>query len=315
MRTRYEATIVGLAIGDALGWPTEFLSLSQIHAQFGAQGLSDLVPLPGFAAGTYTDDTQMTLAVAEGLLDAAGGGLDEQMTAVAHRFVHWAASPDNNRAPGVTCLTACQRLRELATWRESGVDGSKGCGSAMRSAPVGLLYHRDSDRLIEVADATGLITHRHPTARAGSVATALAVSLALDNTPPPKILEQVIEVGGRFSSEFAKHLARVPAALALPPREALSGTCLGDRFIAEDVLAAAMYAFLRTPEDYRTTVLCAANSEGDSDSIACIAGAISGAYNGLDAIPARWCAQIENRDGLLSVAGRLHDASSLAVAG
>ncbi len=310
MRDRYHGAVFGLAIGDALGWPTEFLSLSQIHAQYGRDGLADLVPLHGFPVGTYTDDTQMTLALAEGLLQANGGDLDQQMTAVARRFVAWASSPENNRAPGVTCLQACDRLRRHVNWRESGVDGSKGCGSAMRSAPVGLLYHGEPERLIEIADATGLITHRHPTARAGSVATAVAVSLALDNTAPAKILADVVEVGARFSVEFATRLAQVPDALELPPAVALSAAHLGDRFVAEDVLAAALYCFLRTPDDYRATVLCGANTEGDSDSIASIAGAISGAYNGLEAVPPAWRQQIENAAGLADVADRLYDSWS-----
>ncbi len=83
---------------------------------------------------------------------------------------------------------------------------------------------------------------------------------------------------------------------------------LGDAWVGDEAVADALYCFLRTPGDYRTTVRTAANSNGDSDSIACIAGAFSGAFNGLDAIPEEWQRRVKNAAYLHDLAGRLADA-------
>lgn len=314
MLQKYQGCFLGLAIGDALGLPTEFLSLAQIHQAYGPTGVEDLMGCHGFPPGTFTDDTQMSIALAEALLAADGSDLDTQMQAVARRFVAWAGSPENNRAPGNTCMSACRRLAEGASWRESGVAGSKGCGTAMRTAPIGLLYHRDQTTMLRVAIASSQITHGHPCALAGGVATALAVSLALDNTPPLAILETVVEVCQPISTEFAAHVARVPALLGTSPAAAMVE--LGEAWVAEEAIACALYCFLRTPDDYRATVLCGANSEGDSDSIACIAGAISGAYNGLDAVPVEWRERVEHGELLRDLATRLyHRRSPLTAVG
>lgn len=87
---------------------------------------------------------------------------------------------------------------------------------------------------------------------------------------------------------------------------------LGDAWVAEEAIACALYCFLRSPKDYATTVLSAANCSGDSDSVACIAGGISGAYNGLAAVPERWRTRVENADLLLRTGAELWDASTPA---
>src|SRR5687768_2712184 len=99
------AILFGLALGDALGAPTEFLKLPQIKQQYGPRGIQ-APPNPA----RYTDDTQMTLALAEGLLDAGvDAELDLQMRKVGWRFVEWMRSPENTRAPGMTCISGTTR--------------------------------------------------------------------------------------------------------------------------------------------------------------------------------------------------------------
>jgi len=125
-----EAILFGLALGDALGHPTEFMTLADIRRHYGVSGISE-PPNPAL----YTDDTQMTLALTEGLLDVGlRASLDKRMNAIAARFVRWMNSPDNNRAPGMTCMKAVGRLEVGIAWREAGKNNSKGCGSAMRVA-------------------------------------------------------------------------------------------------------------------------------------------------------------------------------------
>src|SRR5262245_42890907 len=107
--SRFRGSILGLAIGDALGHPTEFLSsLSAIRARFGPRGIAGFASVGGHPPGTFTDDTQMSIAVLRAL--ARGGltaGLEERMELLAEEFVAWAKHPENDRAPGGTCLAGC----------------------------------------------------------------------------------------------------------------------------------------------------------------------------------------------------------------
>lgn len=305
-RERYRGCVLGLAIGDALGMPTEFLSLAEIRARWGPEGVTDL-EAGHWRAGSFTDDTQMTLALAEGIL-AAGrdASVDAIMAEVAQEFVHWMEEPlGGHRAPGNTCLTGCRKLAEGVPWREAGVAESKGCGSAMRAAPVGLAWPGDYERIREIGVAQSLATHGHPCALAGSVAVAALVSMALEGVAPGEMLARVLDLTADLSDEFAAQMAVVPEVLDRPDAEAW--TDLGGGWVAEEAVAGALWCFLRSPDDYRATVLRAANSEGDSDSLACIAGAISGAYNGLDAIPQDWRDRVERAGYLTDVADRLFD--------
>jgi hypothetical protein len=108
------------AIGDALGYPTEFLSLDQIKSRLGSQGIRDL-PEPAL----FSDDTQMTIAVAEALIEAGHGNLYAIMEAIKNEFVKWRHSPENSRAPGNTCLAGVSNMERRIHWSESGVPDSK----------------------------------------------------------------------------------------------------------------------------------------------------------------------------------------------
>ena len=303
MQEKYLGTLFGLAIGDALGFPTEFLRADEIRGQYAPQGVTQFESSGHHPPGTYSDDTQMTLALAQALLRAGDQDLETLMTVVGEEFVGWANSPDNNRAPGATCMTGCRRFAQGVHWRQSGIPNSKGCGSAMRTAPVGLRYPGDLERIVEVGTAASQITHGHPCALAGSVATAYLVSLALERTPPEEKFVRLCEVTAPISAAFVEKLREVPDVLNCEPYDAFA--VLGEGWIAEEAVAGALYCFWRSPDDYRDTVLTGANTNGDSDSIACIAGAISGAYNGISAIPSRWREEVEKADLLEDVARRL----------
>jgi len=316
MRTRSDAIVgafVGAAVGDALGFATEFRSRAKILTAFGPEGVTDFVaqqdprwtPPPHIIGahlppGTYSDDTQMAIAVAEALLAEPGRDLDAVMAEMARRFVAWSRSEENNRAPGGTCMTGCGNLEAGVAWREAGVAGSKGCGSVMRVAPIALAFARQPAWMLELARASSLATHGHPAAVEGCAATALAVALALERTPPGAFLAGIEKVTRGRSPDLDEAFDRLRGMQSLPPEEALTEGKLGEGWVAEEALVSALYCFLRTPDDFRSTVLAATNTDGDSDSIACIAGALSGAYNGLGAIPLSWREGVED-------APRLHE--------
>ena len=253
--------------------------------------------------GTYSDDTQMTIAVAEALL--AEDDLDAAMRAMGAEFVRWSESPDNDRAPGGTCMTGCASLAAGVPWRDAGVSDSKGCGSAMRVAPIGLRFAGERARLLEVARASSLLTHGHRAAVESAAAAALLVALALEKRTPEQMHRAVLEECGPRSLDLADRLGQVPGLLSADPALALSAEGLGESWVAEEAVASALWCFWRSPDDFRTTVLTAANTDGDSDSIAAIAGGISGAFNGIGAIPAAWREGVEGAARLRTLAGRL----------
>ena len=284
---RAEGMIYGLAIGDALGYPTEFMSLSAIKDRYGDEGIQDL-PDPAL----YTDDTQMAITIAEALIKAGYRDVDAIMDAVRDEFIKWRHSPENNRAPGNACLQGVRNLERGIHWAESGVADSKGCGSAMRVAPIGYLYQHDPEKLREVARATALCTHGHPTAVAASVGAAYLVKLALDGVEPDSMIPELLQFTKDISEEFEQKVSMVMECLEYrSEEEALKA--LGEGWVGEEAVALALYCFLRYPNDYAKTVVRGANTNGDSDSIACVAGGISGARLGIDAIPVDWCRRIE----------------------
>jgi ADP-ribosylglycohydrolase len=317
--SRFAGSILGLAIGDALGYPSEFRSRKQILSNFPPHGLTDFVAVhdPRWIGGpyilgtqhppgTYTDDTQMTISVAHALLKAGHLPLDALMECLAQEFVAWSQSPDNNRAPGNTCMSACQNLVEGINWRHAGISQSKGCGSAMRVAPIGLCFWRDHKHLLEVARSSSIITHGHDAAIEGAAAAALLVALALEDYTPEQMYEALCAECAPFSEDFNLCLQKLPQFISQPPEIALSRYGLGESWVAEEAVVSALYCFWRHPRDFRAAILTAVNTDGDSDSIACIVGSIAGAALGLEAIPLPWRNEIENSPYLHQIAQQLY---------
>ncbi len=283
----------GLALGDALGWPVEFMKLDDIRARYGPRGILE-PPTPAL----FTDDTQMTLALAEALVESRDADLESLMNVVSQKFVAWSHHPDTpGRAPGNTCLGAVANLERGLNWREAGIKESKGCGSAMRAAPIGCLYQHEPDRLREVAHATGFATHQHPAADAACIAAAYLVKLALDGVHPQEFSRRMMEFCDGISDEFDAAILRVSHTLGWADTDAALRH-IGEGWTGEEAVALAIYCCLKHPDNYVAAVRLGANIDGDSDSVASIAGGILGARLGLDAIPKAWIAKLERRDEL-----------------
>ncbi|WP_431946479.1 ADP-ribosylglycohydrolase family protein [Actinacidiphila sp. bgisy167] len=329
--------MAGLAIGDALGFPTEFNDVPSILAKCGPWREMEL-PRPAFV----TDDTQMTLALARGLRTATERGpLTPSRLArpVREEYVDWYHSPDNNRAPGRTCLTACQKLDKPGRpWQEASQTGSKGCGANMRVAPVGLVPGLRPEERAGAAQLQSALTHGHPTALAASDLTAHAVHLLAKGAAPgelPGLLRHyAVEQRDTYHEwwlgdlwtrahdhgplafvrrgwdECLGVLDRLDAALAAPDREADPCLATGAGWIAEEALATGLLCFLLFPDEPVTAVRRAACSSGDSDSIACLTGAFAGAHHGLAAWPDAWVERLEHRDELLAF-GALWDGDGV----
>jgi DNA ligase (NAD+) len=322
---RYRGSIVGLAVGDALGHPTEFVSsVAAIHARWGGP-VVDFQRAGSHPAGTFTDDTQMTIAVARGLIRSGHADLDAMMKTLGEEFVAWARSPENNRAPGGTCLRGCSALKNGVAWRLAGVADSKGCGAAMRAAPVGLYFADDIDMMIRVAAAQSALTHRHPTGIASGVAAAAAVAHVLRTGSLEGILDFTRDCVAKLDRDLLLELGcHPPLADAIGNREMLAAlddtraaleketddvcSLLGGAWVGESAVATALWCVLKANGDFQESIVRGANSSGDSDSIATIAGSITGALHGLAGIAERYRTGVEKSGLLEEIASELHRA-------
>ncbi|CAL9377826.1 ADP-ribosylglycohydrolase family protein [Streptomyces sp. enrichment culture] len=325
--------LLGLALGDAMGLPTEFIDIPRITSWYGRWRE---LPLPEPAR--VTDDTQMTLAVGRALRTAMEHGpLAPGRFAgpLREEYVAWARSPENNRAPGRTCLVACGMLAADGPWQDASQTGSKGCGANMRVAPVGLVPGLTGEQRAGAAQLQAALTHGHPTALAASDLTAHAVHLLAEGAEPLGLVgllrSYAYENRSRYHEawlgdlwarahdpsprdfiergwdECLAVLERVAAALRTANPETDPCLLTGEGWIAEEALATALVCFLMFPQEPLTALRRAACTSGDSDSIACLAGAFAGAHLGASAWPGAWAERVEYREDLVTL-GALWDA-------
>jgi ADP-ribosyl-[dinitrogen reductase] hydrolase len=246
------------------------------------------------AAGQYTDDTKMMLCIAESMVERGHVDPDD----VARRFVAWFDTGDL-RGIGNTCLESILRLKSRVSWRDSGSSGkwAAGNGTAMRIAPVGLLDCQDLEGLRKDCWSTSIITHNNPEAVAGATVVAYVIArLVTGDLDEETLLADSADFVGK--SEVAHNLIKAQGLLTstTPTDEALA--MLGTSGYVVETVASALYCFLRTPADFVTTVSTAIMGGGDTDTTAAVAGAISGAYNGLGNLPAHLVEQVEDSERL-----------------
>ena len=337
VRDRTRACLLAGAAGDALGGAVEFLALSDIRKRFGAGGIRDFAPAYG-RIGAITDDTQMTLFTAEGMLRAysrwLGKGICHAPSVIANAYLRWLKTQDephplhgNNpdgwliripelhalRAPGNTCLST---LREMKSLGERAANNSKGCGGVMRVAPIGLWFaaEKQADPTCELrlhdafrcgVDAAA-ITHGHPSGQLPAGLFSAVIAQTVHGVALPEALERGSAIL-RTHSNHEETLRAVEHALelaaAFPEPETIPPE-LGQGWVAEEALAIGLYAALVAP-NLETGVILAVNHGGDSDSTGSIAGNLLGAMHGMDAIPARWLKSLELRQIIEQVADDL----------
>ena len=322
---RYSGSLIGQCLGDALGFvvegePPEICrKYVEKTLKAGRVGEHGRTPFP---FGQYSDDSQLARELLQSYAECGGFDPREYARRIAVIFVE-------NRIVGRGRATeqAAWRLAAGVPWDEAGTPyPSAGNGSAMRAGPIGLLFSDDPEEMVRAAHNQGRITHRDPRCSAGAVAIAGAVAMAVrgGEIEAGRFLSQLAEWAALFEGSVVDALRQLVEWVPLPPKEAatlVSGighnpdypaeVCGISPFVTTSVLW-SLYSFLRSPNDYRETVRTAIAVGGDVDTTAAMAGAISGAYLGLDAIPESWARRVTDRgswgyDELVGLARRCHE--------
>ena len=295
--SRIHGCLLGGALGDSLGYAVEFDSISAIRARFGPAGLQDFSALD--AASPFSDDTQMTLYTADGLLEAlewANDGVSADINACLWlAYLRWlgtqgvavpASAPvqpprwidgqdvlKNRRAPGNECLSGLA-TGEMGTVQRPVNPESKGCGTVMRSAPFGLIPHLEPGTVYKLSSDAASLTHGHPAARQSAgvfslVIHALATGRGLREAAESALGQLRGGVLRKGEDPDADVVSRLEAALQLAGDRSGSGDRLspedlvrelGEGWVAEEALAVALYAVLSTAPGTGTETTTAAGA-------------------------------------------------------
>lgn len=320
LKDRFRATLLGGAIGDALGFPYVDQPAEVIEK---AKNCADEFvnrPRGCFRRGQYSDDTQMTIALARSI--AASGGRFDPSVFASRLAEYWRTG--HILFPDRLCAEAARRLLDGDFWNQSGAGPEhEGVGAMARAAPLGLLFHDEPDRIPRVAEKQASVTHKNLISQAGAAAFATAVALNLGEiwyvpasycakiaaaaaALAPELARPIESIAGLAQQEPARAF-RAIAELGPPPRPGMRRSA---RVVP--TLAMALYAFLRGGKDFRLCMLFSLRSGGDVDTVAAMTGALFGAKRGVGALPLKLRRQVVDATALSTLGEELFAASEAA---
>lgn len=336
---KYKGCLIGGAIGDALGYPVEFMSAALIFSRYGQRGINDYELSDRWAL--ISDDTQMTLFTAYGVIcgraaDKAEGVDRAYIKQLENAYREWHAIQTRanpmpaldhysqfimvtgmreSRAPGRTCMSAL-RQEQLGSI-ERPINNSKGCGGVMRVAPIGLYFDVPREEQAKVdrlgAEAAAL-THGHELGYIPAAALVHIISL-IAHDPNMTLLDAVLDMKASIGMQFAgadrlqEFLEGIDRAIGLAKTSAddlVAIRQLGEGWVGDEALDIALYCVLKYQDDFEKAIVAAVNHDGDSDSTGSITGNILGAYLGLKSIPEKYLKNLELMDLLTTMAEDLY---------
>lgn len=336
---KIRGSLLGGAIGDALGYPVEFMFWELIQQKYGKEGIQEFSVDNESGKAIISDDTQMTLFTACGLLCGQSceatperladyvylaylDWLQTQKEKVPeHDSVSWIFSRQelhSLRAPGGTCLSALASGKQGSVMHP--INDSKGCGGVMRIAPVGLSYPDWQGKQLEILDRIGAeiaaITHGHllgfiPAAFLTHVIHQAAYG-ENEGISLRSIVNEALAVAQSLFGDYAEfvdfsELIHTATKLAGNNKADVSNiSVLGEGWVAEEAVAIAIYCALKYSNDFSKALIASVNHSGDSDSTGAITGNILGAWVGYKKIEEKWKRNLELSDVMLELADDLY---------
>lgn len=333
-QTHYVGCLLAGAIGDALGYLTEFLMLNEIYRKFGTRGVTNYVGNSN-NIGYFTDDTQMTLFTAEGFFNAWQQKQSENYRSFVYEaYLRWLYTQDKSyverlntpfdtqnstllqekrlyrrQAAGMTCLRALMSGKCGTT--QQPINNSKGGSGVMRVTPVGLLYYQNPEKAFEVAAEVAAITHGHPSGylAAGALAAILA-EIANGST-----LENAIQTALQLLQGYKKHEETTKAIQkAIRYYEKFSPNFenvekVGEGWVAEEALAISLFCALHYKHNTEAAITLAINHSGDTDSTGAITGNLLGLIHGKETLPESWIKQLDMAEIVIEWAEKMYQIS------
>lgn len=284
-RSKFIGSLIGLAVGDSLG--------ANYEGDFSVDSISDDL-------SRYTDDTVMMIGIVESIIECRGLNGEN----IAKKYVkNFEEEPWRGYGSGPPRIF--RMIKNGGKWNEK-LDrkffpgGSFGNGSAMRVAPIGLLYREDPVKLRKASYIASMITHSHPLAMEGAALEAYAVALAYKEEKD--IIDKLI--GFTKIKSYHEKLDTMKILIDREPNKKEIAYELGNGIEAINSVPAAIYSFA-TSSSFEDSLRYAINLGGDTDTIAAMCGAIAGARWGVEKIPSKWKAQLENREYIENLGNKL----------
>ena len=338
---RIRGCLIGGAAGDALGFPIEFLSEKEIFDSFGADGITEYSLNPYTGTALISDDTQMTLFTAQGIIEAFDEIGDKRYDKtirqhIAGCYQEWLYTqgmvfnrkknrecswlcgiPDlfDRRYPGNTCLSALE-IRSNSALRDDyisdKINNSCGCGGVMRVAPIGFIPCNYIPVIDMEAAQAAAITHSHslgfiPAALLAHIIHRSVYPVTGLNTLEEIVDESIYTVRELFKDDenIDKQIKMLKTAIALSENsnsDLDNIHVLGEGWVGDEALNIAVYCALKHKDDFSAGLIASVNHKGDSDSTGAIFGNILGAYLGIGAIEDKWKNKLELNRVIMMVA-------------
>jgi ADP-ribosyl-[dinitrogen reductase] hydrolase len=278
--SRYRAVLLGAAAGDALGAPVEFMTPGEIAAKHGR--LSEMAGggWLRLKPGQVTDDTEMTLCLARGIVNFGGWDL----RTIAGEFAVWLKSKPID--VGDTCRRGIRNFMLKGELETPPNQWDAGNGALMRMTPVALYTLGDDELLQKYSIEQGRLTHNHPLSDAACITYGRMVQMALQGAEK-----------SRLRREADRLAAEHPAFRFTPYPGLATGYVV-------DTLQTVFHHFFRS-RSFEECIVSTVNQGGDADTTGAIAGGLAGAYYGMEEIPHRWLKKMDKR--------YLHELNELAV--
>ncbi|RLI26097.1 hypothetical protein DRO58_05820 [Candidatus Bathyarchaeota archaeon] len=299
LKSKFLGGMIGAAIGDAVGGLFEGrwkIALEEISTRIQEEPML-----------RYTDDTQMTIGVAESIIRNKRLDPDDLIKTFIENF-------EASRGYGWGTIRVLRRVKRGENWRDVsreifGGKGSFGNGAAMRVSPVGLFYYDDPERLVTAAKLSSLVTHSHPLGVEGAVIQAYSVSTAVKSDPREDfrgetLLDDLVDRIAK-TEVFKSKLQAVRELLAKGASRGEVVKRLGNGAEAFNSVPTAIYVFLKNTRNFRAAILDSVCLGGDTDTIASMVGALSGSYLGFQAIPEEWFRRLEDGEYIRGLAETL----------
>jgi len=320
---KFQGCLLGVTIGDTLGHPFEGKLRSEIYSYF--DDFEDFKHNNRRLFRTYTDDSQLTLHIAEALIKGNGFNIDYFI----REYINWLDDPPIG--PGYGCISSIRKLKYGVHWKDA-ASNSGGNGTTMRIAPVGLFYSKDIKALKTTAIKSSIITHSHPAASAGAVVIARAIAFLIDKDPETGfsideffdvIITSISNSQDEIWEEFIQILNKLKSNLNIPIESGLikfsqAGVkspyfieqYLGQAFVhpyTVSTVACSIFIFLKRLTSFKECIFELATAGGDSDTVGAIGGSLAGVYFGLENITPDLIKLVKNNKKILNISEELYN--------